>query len=427
MQNLQDKTSETQPRLRAVRKELLFGRTNQEQPPFKDSLATKESSAGTKDISRKSGTESHLPETTDLQPSTSVSAQLLNTIEESAIHELMLDTSNCEHLVVSNTRYNRNGYAELTALQETIGDMYSCGNVIITASGMAAIYLALMSISIENKWQKVNLVYGNELYCDTPRLFSHFQKTFDNLSLQSADIGRLESDKEDLFANKHNVLFVESCTNPNGKMFDFSVVPNLRKVSKSLIVVVDNTWLTSCVLNPFEAGADIVVTSLTKYYSGGNVIAGAILFKNKKLHDSAFTHNKNAGNHINPLTVKIVSDNINSTETRVRMASDNTINVLNRLQTHKKIVKINHRYLENIVLPMYPSVFTIVVHQTKAKVLSILRQSKLKHETSFGSPYSKSDPWPTEKNGETTFRISIGWNDDMDTVYQDLVDIIDRV
>jgi cystathionine beta-lyase/cystathionine gamma-synthase len=410
MENL--KASETEPRLRVVDKELLFGSITP--------------SVGIKIFSRESDTEI-ISKTTDIQAPTSDRAPLLSAITAEDDSDLKLDTRNCEHLVVSCTRYDRNGYAELTRLEETIGDMYSCDNVIITASGMAAVYLAIMSISIGTKWQKLNLVYGNELYCDTPRLFSHFQKTFDNLTLQSADIGRLESEKEDLFANKHNILFVESCTNPNGKMFDFSVLPNLRKISKSLIVVVDNTWLTSCILNPFNVGADLVVTSLTKYCSGGNVIAGAILFKNKKLRDTAFTHNKNAGNHISPLTVKIVRDNINSTEVRVKMASDNTINVLNRLQTHKKIVKINHPYLENIVLPMYPSVFTIVVNQTKATVLSILKQSRLKHEASFGSAYSKSDPWPTEKNGETTFRIAIGWNDDMDTVYQDLVDIIDRV
>ena len=43
--------------------------------------------------------------------------------------------------------------------------------------------------------------------------------------------------------------------------------------------MVDNTWLTSSVFNPFDFDIDIVVTSLSKYYSAGSCIGGAIIYK----------------------------------------------------------------------------------------------------------------------------------------------------
>ena len=66
------------------------------------------------------------------------------------------------------------------------------------------------------------------------------------------------------------VLFVESCSNPNGHLFNFDQLAALKKKVPRLTVCVDNTWLTSALLNPFQwPEVDYVVCSLTKYYGAG--------------------------------------------------------------------------------------------------------------------------------------------------------------
>lgn len=53
-----------------------------------------------------------------------------------------------------------------------------------------------------------------------------------------------------------------------------------------IIVVVDNTFLTSYFQRPLELGADVVMYSLTKYMNGhSDVIMGAAVTNNEDVHN----------------------------------------------------------------------------------------------------------------------------------------------
>lgn len=347
------------------------------------------------------------------------------------------DTSD---LVIRNNKYCRTSYTDLTTLVKKISALHGCDEkCVVTTSGMQAIYLSLITICIKCKWKSFNLFYGDELYCDTPKLFDTFSKSFGNIYLKCINPNNAIQEFEN-YRNQTNVLFVESCTNPNGLMFDFNQLEDLRKISKNLIVIVDNTWLTNYILNPFIYDVDIVVTSLTKYYSSGRVIAGAVLFRELDYYNVAKLHGMSSGIHISPITVDILNEEIINTEERMISSSLKTIDILDKLKTNNKILKINHPYLNGVELPIYPSVFTIEMYCTKIKTLNILKSfdQTLKHETSFGCEYSKTDPYPKEisikihnnKGGyvvkqKTTWRISIGYNDNSEKVYNQLSQIID--
>lgn len=343
-------------------------------------------------------------------------------------------------LVVRNKKYTRTGYEELNNLMDILGNYYN-SKCLITTSGMQAIYYSLMIVCIKNKWCDMNLIYGNELYCDTPKLFEQFQQYFGNLNLYSINHNEILGELK-IYENQKNILFIESCTNPNGTMFDFNQIKKLKEISKNLTIIVDNTWLTNFILNPFEFDVDIVVTSLTKYYSSGKTIAGAILFKDKDLYDKAKFYNITTGIHISPLICQILNREIVGTEERLRLSSENTINILNRLKTNKKIIKLNHPYMNNIDLKIYPSVFTIESQCTKTKLIHTVKNfsKNIKYETSFGSAYSKIDPWPKEKvikvypetggcviKQITNWRISIGYLDNPESIYSELEKIIDNL
>lgn len=56
--------------------------------------------------------------------------------------------------------------------------------------------------------------------------------------------------------------------------------------SLQIVVVVDNTFLTSYFQRPLELGADIVMYSLTKYMNGhSDVIMGAAVTNNEDIHN----------------------------------------------------------------------------------------------------------------------------------------------
>ena len=156
--------------------------------------------------------------------------------------------------------------------------------------------------TIDYKHTTINIIYSNELYCDTPRLFKHFQQTYyknnPSISINLFEIDVTKPDEILLLFKSHskefsnddqvNVLFFETSSNPNGYIFDFSIIPKLRQLTKILYVCMDNTWLTSIICNPFDIniGADIVIISLSKYYSAGQCIGGAILGGNHHNYNS---------------------------------------------------------------------------------------------------------------------------------------------
>jgi cystathionine beta-lyase/cystathionine gamma-synthase len=71
-------------------------------------------------------------------------------------------------------------------------------------------------------------------------------------------------------------VFVEAITNPLMRVVD---VPGIAKVThdRGLALLVDNTFASPILFRPLEHGADVVITSATKYLSGhSDVIAGAV-------------------------------------------------------------------------------------------------------------------------------------------------------
>jgi cystathionine beta-lyase/cystathionine gamma-synthase len=333
-----------------------------------------------------------------------------------------------ENLVLTKHKsgfyYNRSSHEEYSKLAQVLESKYKAKCTLAT-SGMNAINNVLQVLLREENENKtpINLVYGNELYCDSPRLFKYLETnlytTYSVDVTESKSVITLFSEK---CKDKINILFVEACTNPSGFIFDFSIIDNLRKLSEKLYVIVDNTWLTSYIFNPLDHGADIVVTSLTKYYGNGSCIAGAILTRDIELQDKLFDYNRITGIHVSPLHCSLILENINSLEQRIDKSSELTFNVVQYLT--KRGLVVTHPCLENhpsnklalSLFKKYPSVFTFTVKLSKNKTLKMMQESGINFKTSFGSPDTRFDPWPKQEKGGISCRLAIGHNDTFENV-----------
>jgi cystathionine beta-lyase/cystathionine gamma-synthase len=351
-----------------------------------------------------------------------------------------------DHLVFSKTKkgyhYNRSHSNEVDYLANLLKNRYNTNvqdnkvdSCFILPSGLCAISTILNCVV--KKMNIQHIIYGSELYSDTPELIWLIASTY-NVGHTTFDVTCTES----LFDDKHNkykdepiILFFESCTNPNGFIFDFDVIPKLRQHFTKLIIIVDNTWLTSAILNPFFYDIDIVITSLTKYYSGGTALGGALLVSSKLniIVDNIMTWISLNGLHTSPHNAEIITENLYSLDDRIKKSSDLTINVLDHLKSNNKIVNISHPYLSDVTIDnkyikLWPSVFTFAIKASKNKVLKILQKSNIiEHKTSFGSKHTRSDPWPYKQGDLTIIRISIGYDDDYDKIIKGLDQIIDNL
>lgn len=138
-----------------------------------------------------------------------------------------------------------------------------------TASGMAAISYALMAITQTGD----EIVAGNNLYGGTYQLLNHaFPK-----------IGRtarfVDSRDPEAFRRaitpRTRALYVETIGNPKLDVPDFAALAEIAHAA-GVPLVVDNT-IGVGLIKPLEHGADIVVTSATKYVGGHGTSLGGII------------------------------------------------------------------------------------------------------------------------------------------------------
>ena len=340
--------------------------------------------------------------------------------------------------------YNRATHESYNKVCWQLANKYNVDKkgVVLTSSGMAAINLALTSIFIKNNWEHVNVVYSNELYCDTPRLLEHMDKIYssvDTILIDITDNSYLKSKFEEL-RGQTNILFIETCTNPTGKIMDFSIIPRLAELSKELFFIVDNTWVTSTLFNPLDYGADLVVTSLTKYYSGGHCISGAVIGKEHLMKD-IFRHSKITGNHISLPYCEIILRQMPQMEERIRKTSQITLNIAKFLENHPKVLSVTHPLLDSHpschLAKMYfnnlgPSVLTFYLEfNTKADCMKWLDSSDLiQLQTSFGGKETKFDQWPSRFGKDFKIfqiRLAIGYESKETEIIEELKKLLEKL
>ena len=260
-----------------------------------------------------------------------------------------------EDCIISNINghlyYNRYFHPSQEKLCKILESRYGKDtSAAIYPSGMCAIDSILQIFMIENKWESATVVYGDELYCDTPRtikyLNTNYVPVYMNKIKSDDDNHILDTFKSKVNRNSLTILFIEGCSNPNGNIFNFELLPKIRQLfskKSNLKVIIDNTWVTSAIFNPLEyPDVDIVVNSLTKYYGGDRSgIMGATITKNQQLGESLINYCKIKGLHVCPLYCDEACRNIKLMDSRIHKTSEITEKLANYLEK-EKYLKVNH-------------------------------------------------------------------------------------
>jgi len=336
------------------------------------------------------------------------------------------------------SRYTNN-QNEILKLKLT--NLYNCANVQITNSGLHSNYIALEIATKLNP--DYNIIYINELYHESIEIIKLFNKS-DNIYMIDIN-NNLSYDNlltNNQIINKYNILFIESCTNPNGYIFDYILIDKLKNISSKLIVICDNSWLTNHIFNPFDYDIDIITISLTKYYSGGNAICGGCIIKDNTLFEQFDKYIRISGIHISQLQTSIINQYIDQTLERLTKQSLNTLSIIkyiseSELYRNNNII-INHpsvkthiaydnaiKYFKN---NLYPSTFTIGFNINKEKLTLIINNLKIFNiETSFGSKLTIIDNYIFNLNNYSYIRISIGYNDSIEYIKSGIDELLNFI
>ena len=344
------------------------------------------------------------------------------------------------------------------------------------ASGAAAITYALQNIARNGD----HIIAADNLYGGSYNLITH------TLSTQGVDYTIVDFSNFDAIekAIKPNTkaIYAETLGNPNSDVLDIDKVAAIAH-KHNIPFIVDNTFGTPFLIRPIEHGADIVVHSATKFIGGhgtslGGVIVDGGTFNWKanadkfptlakpdpSYHGAVFADVAGAaafvtriravilrdtGATLSPFNAFILLQGLETLSLRVERHVENTLKVVDFLNNHPKVSKVNHPALsshrDNALYKKYfpnggASIFTFEIKggQNEAwkfidslKIFSLLAnvadvKSLVIHP--YTTTHSQLSPEELQQQHITpsTIRLSIG-TEHIDDILDDLKQAFDNI
>jgi len=238
--------------------------------------------------------------------------------------------------------YSRYRNPTVVSAEEEIMKLERCEWALLTQSGMSAIDTAL-SIFQHGKDTRPWLFF-TEIYGGTISFIESVLKTRRGLDIQyftpdngNYDLHKFEHTIADL---KPEFVYIETISNPMLIVADVSTITNIaRKYGTK--VIVDNTFSSPWLFKPLSDGADIVIHSATKYFSGhGNITAGVLCGNDKKLMKDAIEYRKFIGHTLSPDDAYRLQTQMQSFELRFSRQCANAFSLagyLNKIPVVKKV------------------------------------------------------------------------------------------
>ena len=166
--------------------------------------------------------------------------------------------------------YSRISNPTSAVLEERIAALEGGVGAIATASGQAAMHLAISTLMGAGS----HIVASRALYGGSHNLLSY---TLPRFGIQSSFV-----DPRDLNAFRQAIrpetrcIFGEILGNPGLDVLDIPVVADIAH-ERGLPLLVDATFATPYLCRPFELGADLIFHSATKFLGGHGVAIGGLL------------------------------------------------------------------------------------------------------------------------------------------------------
>jgi O-acetylhomoserine (thiol)-lyase len=166
--------------------------------------------------------------------------------------------------------YSRLSNPTCAVLEERIAALEGGIGAIATASGQAALHLAIVTLLSAGS----HIVASRSLYGGSHNLLDYTLPRF-GIETTFVDPRQLDGWRAAI-RPQTRLLFGETLGNPGLEVLDIPRVAELAH-EHGLPLLVDSTFTTPWLMRPFELGADIVFHSATKFLSGHGVVIGGLL------------------------------------------------------------------------------------------------------------------------------------------------------
>jgi len=166
--------------------------------------------------------------------------------------------------------YSRISNPTVAVLEERLAALEGGVGAICTASGQAALHLAVATLMGAGG----HIVSSASIYGGSQNLFAHTLPRFgiETTFVDARDPGAFR----DAIRPETRLLFGETLGNPGLEVLDIPAVAAVAH-DAGIPLMIDNTFTTPYLSRPFGLGADLVMHSATKFLGGHGVAIGGVL------------------------------------------------------------------------------------------------------------------------------------------------------
>ena len=166
--------------------------------------------------------------------------------------------------------YSRISNPTVAVLEERMSALEGGVGAIATASGQAALHLAVTTLMDAGS----HIVASGSLYGGSHNLLAYTMKRF-GIETTFVRPGDLDAWRRSIRANTR-LLFGETLGNPGLDVLDIPAVSTIAHQA-GVPLLVDSTFTTPYLMKPFELGADLLYHSATKFLGGHGTAIGGVL------------------------------------------------------------------------------------------------------------------------------------------------------
>ena len=223
--------------------------------------------------------------------------------------------------------YARYGNPTVAMFEDRIAALEGAEAGFATASGMAAVNGALMSLlKAGDHVVSARALFGSCLYILEEILTRYgVEVTF----VDGTDLAAWQA----AIRPETKVVFFESISNPTLEVIDIAAVAKLAHAADATVVV-DNVFATPVFSDAINQGADVVIYSATKHIDGqGRALGGVILGTKGFIRKTVEPYMKHTGGSMSPFTAWLMLKGLETIDLRVRAQATTALVIATALET----------------------------------------------------------------------------------------------
>jgi cystathionine beta-lyase/cystathionine gamma-synthase len=234
--------------------------------------------------------------------------------------------------------YGRTANPTVDVLQKRLAALEGGECALATASGMLGVFALTYHLA------KVGdeIVTSHMIYGEAYRLF--FELAPERMGIiprfveNPADL----QDWERQITPKTRFVWAETPSNPTVFVTDIAGLAEIT-YAHHVPLIVDSTLATPCLLRPLDLGADIVLHSLTKFYSGnGSIVGGVIIGRKELIIDLRRNTLAYIGATMSPFNAWLALMSLETLPSRIARHCSNAEQVADFLTHHPRVSRVNY-------------------------------------------------------------------------------------